>query len=82
MVFEVDLGFFSSCVFIDNIHSLGELVKKLAAKFCGPYEVMERIGNAAYRLKLPRKAKIHPVFHGSQLKVVLGSDHHVSFCLL
>ena len=41
--------------------------KKLSDRQHGPFEVIERIGDVSYRLKLPTNWKIHDVFHISKL---------------
>ena len=47
--------------------------RKLAAKWAGPYRVMDQVTREAYRLELPATWRIHPVFHTIQLKEVRGS---------
>lgn len=45
---------------------------KLQSKFYGPFRIISRVGNVAYKLLLPISTSIHPVFHVSQLKKHLG----------
>jgi hypothetical protein len=36
---------------------------KLAPWYCGPFEVLDRVGPVVYRLALPPIVKSHNVFH-------------------
>ena len=42
--------------------------RKLEAKFFGPFRVLHPVGKQAYKLELPRKWRIHDVFHVSLLE--------------
>lgn len=48
---------------------------KLAPKYYGPYKILYRCGAVSYKLELPPTSLIHPVFHVSQLKVLVGNVH-------
>lgn len=46
----------------------GTLDHKLAALYYGPFQILKRVGEVAYQLRLPPEAQIHNVFYVSLLK--------------
>ena len=42
--------------------------RKLEAKFFGPFRVLHPVGSQAYKLELPKRWRIHDVFHVSLLE--------------
>ena len=51
---------------------------KLAPRFIGPFDIIGRVGEVAYRLALPPQlANVHNVFHVSQLRKYVADPSHV-----
>ena len=51
---------------------------KLAPRYIGPFEILERVGEVAYRLALPMQlAGVHNVFHVSMLRKYEPDASHV-----
>jgi transposase InsO family protein len=64
MQFEKDQMVLLSTVNL-NKHSLN---RKLYPKYMGPFKIMDKVNDTAYRLDLPANLKIHNVFHVSMIK--------------
>ena len=45
---------------------------KLSLKYYGSYKVLQKIGTMAHKLELPAASRLHPFFHVSRLKKVIG----------
>ena len=51
---------------------------KLSPRYIGPFEILERVGNLAYRLALPPSlSRVHNVFHVSQLRKYVADTSHI-----
>ncbi|XP_070031649.1 uncharacterized protein [Nicotiana tomentosiformis] len=51
---------------------------KLSPRFIGPFEVLQRIGEVAYKLALPPSLpSVHLIFHVSMLRKYVGDPSHV-----
>ena len=51
---------------------------KLSPRFIGPFEILEKVGEVAYRLALPPALSgVHNVFHVSMLRKYVSDPSHV-----
>ena len=51
---------------------------KLASRYIGPFEILERVGTIAYRLALPPSLSgVHEVFHVSMIRKYIPDPAHV-----
>ena len=47
------------------------------SSYCGPFQILSRIGQVAYQLALPPTLRVHNVFHISVLKKYVRDATHV-----
>ena len=47
---------------------------KLSTNYYGPYKILQKIGTMAYKLELLASSWVHPIFHVSCLKKVIGEN--------
>jgi hypothetical protein len=50
---------------------------KLPSRYCGPFEILERIRHVAHMISLPGSMCIHNVFHVSVFKKCVPDDNHI-----
>ena len=48
--------------------------RKLQPRYFGPYPIVRKITETAYKVRLPANVRTHPVFHSSQLKLSPDSE--------
>ena len=50
----------------------------MSPKFIGPFEILDRIGEVAYRLAMPPSLSVvHNIFHVSMLRKYVSDPSHV-----
>ena len=52
--------------------------EKLAPRYVGPFQIMDRVEKVSYRLALsPQMSQVHPLFHVSLLRKYVADPTHV-----
>nr|GEY88431.1 hypothetical protein CTI12_AA187700 [Tanacetum cinerariifolium] len=59
---------------LQQFKSLKNVHKGLIRRYEGPFSMIGRVGKVSYRVQLPLKLKIHPVFYVSFLKPYHGDE--------
>jgi hypothetical protein len=54
----------------------------MATRYCGPFEILEKIGPVAYMLDFPASMRVHNVFHVSLLNKYVSNPNHIIDCNL
>ena len=49
----------------------------MSLRYCGPFQILERVGLVAYKLELPVNVKVHNLFHISLLKRCVANPKHI-----
>ena len=65
---------------VNPVTGVGRVLKcwKLMPRFVGPFEIVEKVGDVAYRIALPSSlSDLHDVFHVSQLRKYVYDESHV-----
>ena len=50
---------------------------KLSPRFIGPFEILEKVGDVAYKVALPPTLNVHDVFHVSMLRKYVNDPSHI-----
>jgi hypothetical protein len=77
--FEVEDHVYLKVSPMNNVKRFG-VKGKLSPRYIGPFPILEKCGNVAYKLKLPPSlVGVHDIFHVSQLKKCLKAPVDVIF---
>jgi hypothetical protein len=51
---------------------------KMVARYCGPFEILEKIGPVSYMIAFPTSIRVHNLFHASLLKKYVLDPNHIT----